>query len=51
MTANKNEGCVGWLLEIFCLMGEEIKLLIAKDLNLLSAIFLKGEMSIFLALG
>ena len=31
MNANANEGCVGWLLEISCLMGEEIKLLIAKD--------------------
>ena len=30
---------------------EEMKLLIAKDLNLLSGIFLMGEMSKFLAVG
>ena len=31
--------------------GEEMKLLIAKDLNLLKAIFLMGEMSKFLSVG
>ena len=51
MTAATNEDCIGWLLENCCLMGEEMKLLTAKDLNLLRGIFLMGEMSKFLAVG
>ena len=51
MTAAINEDCIGWLLENCCLMGEEMKLLTAKDLNLLREIFLMGEMSKFLAIG
>ena len=50
MTAATNEDCIGWLLENCSLMGEEMKLLIAKDLNLLREIFLIGEMSKFLAI-
>ena len=34
MTAATNEDCIGSLIENFCLMGEEMKLLTAKDLNL-----------------
>ena len=51
MTAATNEDYIGWLLENCCLMGEEMKLLTAKDLNLLRGIFLMGEMSKFLAIG
>ena len=51
MTAATNEDCIGWLLENCCLMGEEMRLLTAKDLNLLKGIFLMGEMSKFLAVG
>ena len=51
MTAATDEDCIGWLLENCCLMGEEMKLLTAKDLNLLREIFLMGEMSKFLAIG
>ena len=51
MTAAANEDYIGWLLENWCLMGEEMKLLTAKDLNLLRGIFLMGEMSKFLAIG
>ena len=51
MTVAANEDCIGWLLENWCLMGEEMKLLTAKDLNLLRGIFLMGEMSKFLAIG
>ena len=51
MTAATNEDCIGWLLENCCLMGEEMKLLTVKDLNLLRGIFLMGEMSKFLAVG
>ena len=35
----------------FLFDGEEMKLLIAKDLNLLKGIFLIGEMSKYLAVG
>ena len=45
MTAATNEDCIGWLLENCCLMGEEMKLLTAKDLNLLRGIFLMGEIN------
>ena len=51
MTAATNEDYIGWLLENCCLMEEEMKLLTAKDLNLLRGIFLMGEMSKFLAVG
>ena len=51
MTAATNEDCIGWLLENCSLMGEEMKLLIAKDLNLLREIFLIGEMSKFFNVG
>ena len=46
MTTVTIEGCIGWLFD-----GEEIKLLIAKDLNLLRGIFQKGKMSTFLGVG
>ena len=49
MTVATNEDCIGSLLENCCLMGEEMKLLTTKDLNLLRRIFLMGEMSEFLA--
>ena len=48
MTAATNKDCIGWLLENCSLMGEEMKLLIAKYLNLLREVFLIGEMSKFL---
>ena len=51
MTAATNEECIGWLLENCYLKGEEMKLLTAKDLNLLRGMFLIGEMSKFLAVG
>ena len=51
MTAATNKDCIGWLLESCCLMGEEMKLLTAKDLNLLRGIFLNREMSKFLVIG
>ena len=51
MTSATNEDSIGWLLENCCLMGEEMKLLTAKDLNLLRGIFLIGEISNFLAVG
>ena len=41
MAAATNENCI----------GEEMKLLTAKDLNLLRGIFLMGEMSKSLAVG
>ena len=44
MTAATNEDSIGCFFEIFFDM-EEIKLLIAKDLNLLSGIFLMVELS------
>ena len=40
----------GDYLELLC-DGEEMRLLTAKDLNLLKGIFLMGEMSKFLAVG
>ena len=51
MAAATNEDCIGLLLENCCLIGEEMKLLTAKDLNLLRGIFLMGQMSKFLAVG
>ena len=51
MTVATKKDCIGWSLENCCLMGEEMKLLTAKDLNLLRGIFLMGEMSKFLAVG
>ena len=51
MTTATNEDCIGWLLENCCLIGEEMKLLAAKDLNLFKSIFLMGVMSKFLAVG
>ena len=45
MNAPTNKDCIGWLLENCSLMGEEMKLLKAKDLNLLGRVFLMGEMS------
>ena len=34
MNATTNEDCIGSLLENWCLMGEEMKLLTGKDLNI-----------------
>ena len=53
MTAATNEDCIGLLFENCCWRndGEEMKLLTAKDLNLLRRIFVMGEMSKFLAVG
>ena len=49
LTVATNEDSIGWLLENCCLMGEELKLLTAKDL--LMGTFLLEEMSKFLAVG
>ena len=45
MTAATSEDCIGRLLENCSLMGEEMELLTAKDLNILRWIFLMGEIS------
>ena len=51
MATATNEVWIGWLLENCHLMGDEMKLLIAKDLNLLKGIFLMEKMSTFLGVG
>ena len=51
MTAATNKDCIRWWLENCCLMEKKIKLLKAKDLNLLRGIFQMSEMSKFLVVG